>query len=150
MTFYKHLNAGLFIGYASAILDMAYEMQLHKPYHPPEYYNDNNNFHNSDNKSKNTTTTTTTTMSDFRVDDDEWQLSVWFLNEYHANKKKNTKSAPRAILDVHQQLFATTGTFRASHRGDGFLLFSQTDFVQMFGPLPTTTQLLRREKYSWW
>jgi hypothetical protein len=99
---------------------MAKEMKIFETrYHQPEYFNDRIG---------------DSTMSDFMVDDDEWQLAVWYMKEHETNKAN-----PRAIMDVNHRLFSTTGTFRASHRDGGFLLFSHNDFTTMFGQLPTTS-----------
>jgi hypothetical protein len=68
-------------------------------------------------------------MFDADVDDDEWQLSVWFI-------KDQQKEKPTSALDMHQELFTTTGTFRASYRDGGFLIFSQDDFYGVVGTLP--------------
>jgi hypothetical protein len=69
-------------------------------------------------------------MADLEVDDDEWQISAWFLED----QKKET---PIAKLDFDQQLFATTGTFRAAEREEGFEVFSKHHFYEMFGDFPS-------------
>jgi len=118
---YKHLNAGTFIGYASAILEMADEMQLwDKSYHPHE------SFHSL---MTNPEASERLHMHDLDVDDDEWQIATWLFEDY-------SKTHPLATLDYHQDLFAVTGTFRAQHRDEGFLIFSRDDFERMYGPFP--------------
>lgn len=124
--FYKHLNAGIFMGYTSTILDMAGEMgAFEKAYKPLEHFD---NFERGN-----------ITMGDLNVDDDEWQLAVWYMKEHETNKVN-----PRAILDINHELFSTTGTWRASNRNGGFLLWSENDFMDMFGPLPESEQSLRQ------
>jgi hypothetical protein len=119
-TIYKHLNAGMFMGYASAIIDMAHDLNVFETkYQRHETFDEilatkgASNIH----------------MFDVDVDDDEWQLSIWYL-------KEKRKASPRATLDVHQHLFTTTGTFRAANRDGGFTVFSQEDFYSMIGTLP--------------
>jgi hypothetical protein len=131
-TIYKHLNAGMFMGYASAIIDMANDLSVFQTdYKRPEEFDKlladkgASNVH----------------MFDVDVDDDEWQLSIWYL-------KEQRKSHPRATLDVHQHLFTTTGTFRASHRDGGFLIFSQDDFYNMIGTLPEQFDKSRLDEVS--
>jgi hypothetical protein len=71
-------------------------------------------------------------MRDLEVDDDEWQLSAWFL--YDQNKP-----VPLATLDYHQNLFAVTGIFRIQEvNDDEFVVFSRDQFYNMFGPFPDT------------
>jgi len=68
-------------------------------------------------------------MGDMDVDDDEWQLAAWYFED-------QKKERPLAILDYHQELFGTSGTFRAQHRDHGFLIFSRNNFESMFGDMP--------------
>jgi hypothetical protein len=121
-TLYKHLNAGMFMGYASAIMDMANEMEIwDTEYRRPEEFDP---ILQSEDASK-------LHMFDVDVDDDEWQLSIWFL-------KEQLKKHPRAALDVNQSLFTTTGTFRASYRDGGFVILSHNDFYGIVGSLPAS------------
>jgi hypothetical protein len=68
-------------------------------------------------------------MSDLEVDDDEWQMSAWFI-------KDQEKDEPLAVLDMHSHVFAVTGVFRAREKGDEFVVLSRDDFHDMFGLLP--------------
>jgi hypothetical protein len=119
-TLYKHLNAGMLMGKASAIIDMANEMNVWETeYKRPDEFDA---ILQAQGESK-------LHMFDADVDDDEWQLSVWFI-------KDQQKKKPTSALDMHQELFTTTGTFRASYRDGGFLIFSQDDFYGVVGTLP--------------
>jgi hypothetical protein len=70
-------------------------------------------------------------MLDVDADDDEWQLSIWFIQE-------QCKARPRAVLDMHLRLFSTTCTFRAYHHGQQYTTFSQDYFFNTVGMLPST------------
>eukprot|EP00977_Amphora_coffeiformis_P013990 scaffold3822_cov181-Amphora_coffeaeformis.AAC.5 len=119
---YKHLNAGLYMGYASAIIEMANEMQLwDKDYHRHE------GFHSL----VGTEAEAFLHMKDMEVDDDEWQISAWFFED-------QTKETPLSTLDSDQHLFAVTGTFRAQQREEGYVVFSKDHFSKMFGPFPSS------------
>jgi hypothetical protein len=108
----------MYMGYATAIIDMAYDLNVFETeYKASHTFNGGANMH----------------MFDVDVDDDEWQLSVWYLKEHR--KRPNS---PRAILDVHQHLFTTTGTQRGAFRDGGFTVFSHDDFYNMIGSLPAT------------
>jgi hypothetical protein len=121
-TVFKHLNAGLFMGYATTIMDIANEMKIfdtvykhQSAFDEPLKTKGASNIH----------------MFDVDVDDDEWQLSIWFI-------KEQRKASPRAVLDVHQHLFTNTGTLRAYHHGKQYTTFSQKQFFDMLGTLPGT------------
>jgi hypothetical protein len=70
-------------------------------------------------------------LEDLEVDDDEWQISAWFLRD-------QAKEHPLATLDFQQNLFAVTGTFRAQQRNEGFVVFPRNHFMAMFGPMPSS------------
>jgi hypothetical protein len=71
-------------------------------------------------------------MIDLEVDDDEWQLTAWFL-------KDQDKETPMSTLDYQQNLFAVTGAFRGQvTEDDGYVVFSRDHFDDMFGPFPKT------------
>jgi hypothetical protein len=127
-TLYKHLNAGLYIGYATAIIDMANDLNVFETeYKSSHTFNGGANMH----------------MFDIDVDDDEWQLSVWYLKEHR--KRPNS---PRAILDVHQHLFTTTGTQRGAFLRADFLVFSENEFYSMIGSLPATFNRSRLDEVN--
>lgn len=120
---YKHLNAGMFIGYASAIIDMAKEMNLWTSPWKQQ--------HEFDNLLKDKDVQLN--MFDVNVDDDEWQLSVWHI-------KEQKKDCPRSTLDVNHDLFATSDTIRSSYRDGGYLIVSQKFFYDVLGSPPPTLQ----------
>jgi hypothetical protein len=70
-------------------------------------------------------------MEDLEVDDDEWQISAWFLRD-------QTKPKPIAALDFKQDIFAVSGTFRVQERDEGFIVFSRDHFRDMFGKFPSS------------
>jgi hypothetical protein len=72
-------------------------------------------------------------MGDMEVDDDEWQLAVWYF-------KDQDKAKPTASLDFHQDLFAVTGTFRAQERDEGYKIFARDHFYHMFGEFPDSVE----------
>ena len=68
-------------------------------------------------------------MSDMEVDDDEWQMSAWYI-------KDQEKETPLATLDMHTHVFAVTGVFRARELDNDFVVLSRDDFYDMFGLVP--------------
>lgn len=69
-------------------------------------------------------------MNELEVDDDEWQLSAWFLQD-------QKKAVPTAALDYDQNIFGVTGTFRAQETEDNsFIVFNKEHFYKMFGAFP--------------
>jgi hypothetical protein len=121
-TIYKYLNAGLFMGYASTILDMSNEMKIFDTLYQPQSALD---------RLLETKGASNVHMFDVDADDDEWQMSIWFI-------KEQRKASPRAVLDVHQHLFSNTGTRRAYHHGDKYTAFSRKTFFDGIGTLPNT------------
>jgi hypothetical protein len=123
-TIYKHLNAGLYMGYATAIINMANELNVFET----EYKS-----HEAFNEILATMGAANVHMFDVDVDDDEWQLSIWYLKE-----QKKHPASPRAVLDVHQNLFTTVATIRGSYRDGGYTVYSQNYFYSIIGALPKT------------
>lgn len=71
-------------------------------------------------------------MRDIEVDDDEWQISAWYMED-------QSKSQSLATLDFHQELFVITHPFRAQQRDGGWIVFSRQFFRNMFGSFPQTS-----------
>jgi hypothetical protein len=125
-TMYKYLNAGIFVGYASAILSMAHEMNVweHQSYTALPHYEDLVKRNG----------VASLQFKDVDINDDEWLMSQWYL-------KDQQKAQPMAKLDVHHALLATTPTVRARNdkNRDGrnyFTIFAADTFARYVGLWP--------------
>jgi hypothetical protein len=127
-TLYKYLNAGIYVGYASAIVQMAHEMNVweHRSYTAASHYHGLVQKHGA----------VSLNMSDVDINDDEWRMSLWYMHDQQ-------KEQPMAVLDVHHALLATTPTARARHDkdragGNYFTVYATDTFVHYVGLWPTS------------